>query len=516
MTGIGNMTSDGTLVIVAVDASGTVSGNLFTPDAADGADIGSAALEFSDIYLADGSIIYGQNDQSNTLTSSATDWTFGLDITVSGGNINTGDIALVIGDATTDTITFTTDGTGTAEIALPAGAIDGTEILDDTIDSDDYAATSIDNEHLADDAVDSDELAAGSVDDAHIADDTIQEPALNATNAPGDNQVLSYNLAGTNFTWVDAAGGGDMLKATYDSGDSGGVDVLTVVDSTYASAYVGIFDGATGQLAPKTDGALTYDATSGTLAATIFSGSGASLTNLDGEQLGNDTVDADSLDWGAFTDLGDGGAVTWGNVAAGELADDTVLFADLDDDGNYGPFTGAWDFTGGTLEIPNATDPDLTTVGAISMDTDGGNEPNDVTIRALEGDDQYMMASSLKTIQATIIKPNDMADTERDQCPIWHNSTGMVFNVVEIWAWSDTDDTDVNVEIVTAIDWSSPTTLDALSIATDGTSVYYVTETTISDATVAHDEIIVLDFDDTDDPGMVKVNIVGWFNADID
>lgn len=49
--------------------------------------------------------------------------------------------------------TFITDGTGTAEIVLPAGSIDGTEILDDTVDSADYAAGSIDAEHLAADIV---------------------------------------------------------------------------------------------------------------------------------------------------------------------------------------------------------------------------------------------------------------------------------------------------------------------------------------------------------------------------
>ena len=49
--------------------------------------------------------------------------------------------------------TFITDGTGTAEIVLPAGSIDGTEILDDTIDSADYAAVSIDAEHIAADTI---------------------------------------------------------------------------------------------------------------------------------------------------------------------------------------------------------------------------------------------------------------------------------------------------------------------------------------------------------------------------
>jgi hypothetical protein len=57
------------------------------------------------------------------------------DIKVGGGDITTGDIALVIGDGTTDSVTISTDSTGTAEVALPAGSIDGTEILDGTIGS---------------------------------------------------------------------------------------------------------------------------------------------------------------------------------------------------------------------------------------------------------------------------------------------------------------------------------------------------------------------------------------------
>ena len=68
-------TVTGTMVAANIDGSGTFSANLFTPDGADGADIGTDALEFSDVYLADGSIIKGQNDQSATLTSSASTWT---------------------------------------------------------------------------------------------------------------------------------------------------------------------------------------------------------------------------------------------------------------------------------------------------------------------------------------------------------------------------------------------------------------------------------------------------------
>jgi len=54
--------------VVGIDASGTISANLFNPDAADGADIGGTSLEFSDLYLADGSIINLGADQDVTLT----------------------------------------------------------------------------------------------------------------------------------------------------------------------------------------------------------------------------------------------------------------------------------------------------------------------------------------------------------------------------------------------------------------------------------------------------------------
>jgi len=50
------------------------------PSSADGDSLGTAALEWSDLYLADSAVIYGQNDQSNTLTSSATGWTANLNL----------------------------------------------------------------------------------------------------------------------------------------------------------------------------------------------------------------------------------------------------------------------------------------------------------------------------------------------------------------------------------------------------------------------------------------------------
>lgn len=73
------------------------------PTASDASAIGSADKEYSDLYLADGAVIYGQNDQSNTLTSSATGWVVGLDLTISGDDLYMG--------TNTDGMVLVADGT---------------------------------------------------------------------------------------------------------------------------------------------------------------------------------------------------------------------------------------------------------------------------------------------------------------------------------------------------------------------------------------------------------------------
>lgn len=62
----------------SVTASGTVGvATSLNPDAANGATLGTTALEWTSLYLADGGIIYGQVNQGNTITSVATaGWKF--------------------------------------------------------------------------------------------------------------------------------------------------------------------------------------------------------------------------------------------------------------------------------------------------------------------------------------------------------------------------------------------------------------------------------------------------------
>ena len=74
------------------------------PSVADGGSVGNATYEISDIYLAADGVIYGENNQGNTLTSSATGWTANLDITAAtyGGAILNATLLAMDDGATTE------------------------------------------------------------------------------------------------------------------------------------------------------------------------------------------------------------------------------------------------------------------------------------------------------------------------------------------------------------------------------------------------------------------------------
>jgi hypothetical protein len=69
--GAGDFKADGTVPMTAA----------IVPNAANTIALGSATAEWADLYLGDGAIIYGQNDQSNTFTSSASGWTANRNLT---------------------------------------------------------------------------------------------------------------------------------------------------------------------------------------------------------------------------------------------------------------------------------------------------------------------------------------------------------------------------------------------------------------------------------------------------
>ena len=117
--------------------------------------------------------------------------------------------------------------------AMLAGSITDAKLTDDYVKVSEVDEVTIDT-------------AAGTVlrikdlgvSNAKIANDTIQEPKLNSTNAPTDGYVLSYNAAGTNFTWIpgtaDSVVESDFVKGTL----APAIGAETVMTSFSGSAAV--------------------------------------------------------------------------------------------------------------------------------------------------------------------------------------------------------------------------------------------------------------------------------------
>lgn len=168
------------------------------------------------------------------------------------------------------------------------------------------------------------------------------------------------------------------------------------------------------------------------------------------------------------------------------------------------------------LILPNGTNPTVDATGETALDTDGANEASDMTLRVYDGANVVAMGRKLHCIQATIIKPQDLADAVRDMFPLWCNNTGMTYTITEIKGYSP-DSTTIALEYVSDTNWSSPSAVDTIAITSAGTSIYTgVTTTDFDDATIAHDQCITIDFHDSEDPDWVKVTVCGWFNAAVD
>ena len=134
-TGTLNLTFEG------LAAGGSVNGFVnavnanITSGALYGGTVASAATGYNFIDFQS-----GVSPTSKFSVNNAGDITTAGDLLLSGGNLNTGNIALVIGDATTDTLTLTTDGTGNGEVVLPNDSISPNEIMS-TDQTDEYCLT---------------------------------------------------------------------------------------------------------------------------------------------------------------------------------------------------------------------------------------------------------------------------------------------------------------------------------------------------------------------------------------
>lgn len=94
---------------------------------------------------------------------------------------------------------------------MSVNSVDSDQYVDASIDTAHYAAASVDATAMGANSVDSSELIDGSVDLSHmssqsvdsdnIVDATIVEADLNADEAPADDDILTYDTTGANFSW---------------------------------------------------------------------------------------------------------------------------------------------------------------------------------------------------------------------------------------------------------------------------------------------------------------------------
>ena len=175
---------------------------------------------------------------------------------------------------------------------------------------------------------------------------------------------------------------------------------------------------------------------------------------------------------------------------------------------------GTVNASGATLEIPNAQNPAVGTEGMVAYDNNAGGEGSDEAIIAGDGTNEWLVGRKIECMSFTLIEPDgyDAADL----IPVWTNTSGYTFTITEWLAWSDDDDVSLEIEELTSFtDFTAITTVDAVEIATNGTSNFYASDTTITHAAIETDHLLAIDFDATDTPDYVHLTICGWFNADV-
>ena len=173
------------------------------------------------------------------------------------------------------------------------------------------------------------------------------------------NQVLATNSGATAPEWVTSVASA-TLAAT-----------VTVIDSTDTSSYIAMFDSATGSLAAKTDAGITYNAGTGMLTATGFTGplTGTLVTAAQGNVTSLGTLTALTVD-----------NVSINGATIGHTSDtDLMTLAD-------GVLTVAGEIDGTTLDISGNADIDGTLeADAYTVDSVALNEYIADTVGAMVG-----------------------------------------------------------------------------------------------------------------------------------
>ena len=227
-----NTTLAGTLGVGAITGTSTIQGTTitattaFVPDASDGASLGTSALEFSDLFLADGAVINFGDDQDITLTHSAD-----------------------TGLTTNGTFQATTI---TATTAVVPDASDGATLGSASLEWSDL--------YLADGAVinfgdDQDITLTHSADAGLTTNGTFQATTITATTAVVPDASDGAALGTTSLEWSDlyladgaVIGFGDDQDVTLTHVADAGLLLNTTMYLTFRDSALKIYSSADGQL----------------------------------------------------------------------------------------------------------------------------------------------------------------------------------------------------------------------------------------------------------------------------
>lgn len=314
------------------------------------------------------------------------------------------------------------------------------------------------------------------------------------------NRTWTLSLpAALTFTGKTVTGGTFAGPVVTGNADFGTAGVRITTDGDGAITFLGMGNGSDEDLT------LNLDDTANTVVVSSSTG----VTVIDFGTIGLTTSGTGTIGTMNATVFQIGGVAVSSSAAELNILDGaTLTVTELNHvDGVTSAIQTQLDAKQG-LTHSSANDPDISTEGHLAWDANGDY------LRGYDGTNQVAVARKIEAIHCTVVLPNDLADSERDAFWVWSNESGMSFIVTGWKAWSDTDDTTLNIEEIDA-DGQNNATVDAVEIATNGTGLFTGSDTTITAATIENGHLLVLDFDDTDTPGQVKVTIFGYYAADV-
>ena len=346
--------------VITAGSTITTTGSLL-PSSVDGAGLGSASAEFSDVFLADGGVINLGNNQDVTLThikdtgikindanqlqfgdsgtqiSQSADGVLDLvsdsEVEINGTIIDMNGVVDISGAVTTGS-TITTTGSLLPSSSDGAGIGSSTAEFSDVFLADGAVINLGDNQEVSLTHIEDEGLRLNSLSQLQFGDSGTKI----SQSADGVLDLVSDNEVEINGTTIDLNGDVTLDNATVD---------FVKIDGT----YVGHVDDT--DLMNLANGALTV---AGTLAATTFSGDGSNLTGISASSIKADDVSQGDAAVNISTSSG---AINI-NPASGSpvLIDNTInidgsLIGHADDTDLMTLANGSVTFTGSTV-IPTA------------------------------------------------------------------------------------------------------------------------------------------------------------------